>query len=84
MSKADFNSSCPYSGPIPDGNIATFYDFHEIKPESEEIRYEPGAELLFRCIDIGKFFEIVHLNPWTTATLVWKRGTFHFQYCKLY
>ena len=56
MSKADFNSSCPYSGPIPDGNIAAFYDFHEIMPESEEIRYEPGAELLFRCIDIGKSF----------------------------
>ena len=56
MSKADFNSSCPYSGPITDGNIAAFYDFHEIMPESEEIRYEPGAELLFRCIDIGKSF----------------------------
>ena len=56
MSKADFNSSCPYSGPIPDGNIAAFYDFHEIMPESEEIRYEPGAELLFRCVDIGKSF----------------------------
>ena len=54
MSKADFNSSCSYSGGKPDSNIAVFHDFHEIKTESEEIRYEPGAELLFRCIDIGK------------------------------
>ena len=45
----------------PDGNIAAFYDFHEVKAGSEEIRYEPGAELLFRCIDIGKFFSVIRL-----------------------
>ena len=54
ISPADFNSSCPYSGPPSDAKLATFYDFHEIKPGGEEIRYEPGTELLFRCVDIGK------------------------------
>ena len=24
----------------------------------EEERYEPGSELVFRCVDIGKFVEI--------------------------
>lgn len=53
MSKADFNSSCAYSGPPEDTFVAAFHDFHDIKHGQEEIRYEPGAELLFRCIDIG-------------------------------
>ena len=57
ISPADFNSSCPYSGPPSDAKLATFYDFHEIKPGGEEIRYEPGTELLFRCVDIGKYIE---------------------------
>ena len=62
ISKADFNSSCPYSGPPPDEKIATFYDFHEIKSGGEEIRYEPGAELLFRCVDIGKYYKCKALD----------------------
>ena len=52
MSKADFNSSCLYAGPKADSKVAAFHDFHEVKAE-EEIRYEPGAEILFRCVDIG-------------------------------
>jgi len=70
MSKADFNSSCPYSGPPSDANVAAFHDFHEIMHSEEPIRYEPGAELLFRCIDIGNLqflqmqlvFQSVYVN----------------------
>ena len=66
-----FNASCPYAGPLPDNNVAAFYEDQEIKysgsgeeaaDASEDAdnnnaatveRFEPGAELMFRCVDIG-------------------------------
>ena len=54
VSRPTFNGSCPFSGPLPDSHLATFYDLSEVKTGSEEVIYEPGAELLFRCVDIGE------------------------------
>ena len=54
VSRPVFNGSCAFSGPPPDSHLATFYDLLEVKAGSEEVMYEPGAELLFRCVDIGE------------------------------
>ena len=54
VSRPTFNGSCPFSGPLPESHLATFYDLSEVKSGSEEVIYEPGAELLFRCVDIGE------------------------------
>ena len=53
VARGTFNASCSYSGPPPDSNVVGFFEDSQIAI-GEEVRYEPGAELVFRCVDIGK------------------------------
>ena len=57
IARGTFNASCSYAGPPPDANVVAFYEEMEAIRDEEE-RYEPGSELVFRCVDIGKFVEI--------------------------
>ena len=52
MASPVFNGSCTFSGPTASRHLAAFYDMLEVKEESNV--YEPGAEIVFRCVDIGK------------------------------
>ena len=52
MASPVFNGSCTFSGPSADSHLAAFYDKLEVKEESTV--YKPGAEIVFRCVDIGK------------------------------
>ena len=56
--RGTFNASCSYSGPSPDSNVVGFFEESEIQVDMEE-RYEPGAELVYRCMDIGQKFTII-------------------------
>ena len=47
-----FNASCPYLG-TAESNLVAFYGDREVKKNTIE-RFEPGAELVFRCTDIGR------------------------------
>ena len=47
-----FNASCPYLG-TAESNLVAFYGDREVKKNTIE-RFEPGAELVFRCSDIGR------------------------------
>ena len=53
IARGTFNASCSYAGPPPESNVVAFYEEMEAIRDAEE-RYEPGAELVFRCVDIGK------------------------------
>ena len=54
--KDDFNASCAYT-PKLKSNIVVFLQDRELK-ETEYL--EPGAELLYRCVDIGKSFLLLY------------------------
>ena len=55
MSSPVFNGSCTFSGPAAGSHLVAFYDVLEVKGHESNV-YEPGAELVFRCVDIGKSF----------------------------
>ena len=51
-----FNASCPFSNDPASTNLQVFYDDREIRMEGSQNQMEyfaPGAELVFRCKDIG-------------------------------
>eukprot|EP00095_Tigriopus_kingsejongensis_P012469 maker-scaffold323_size206388-snap-gene-0.11 protein:Tk12469 transcript:maker-scaffold323_size206388-snap-gene-0.11-mRNA-1 annotation:"von willebrand factor type egf and pentraxin domain-containing protein 1" len=54
--RAAFNASCPYlPSPMSESHLVVFYNDKRLFAEDGEHHFEPGAELLFRCEDIGKY-----------------------------
>ncbi len=56
---SSFNSSCPFKPPAADSTVVAFYEDRMLVAGSEPAEgqlemFEPGAEVVFRCVDIGK------------------------------
>ena len=52
-----FNASCPFNPSVElESNLVAFHDDRELLSSDEGVEnFEPGAELVFRCVDIGRF-----------------------------
>ena len=57
--KSSFNASCPFKSPSADSTVVAFYEDRRLVtgsdlPEVQLEMFEPGAEVVFRCVDIGE------------------------------
>ena len=56
-SKSSFNASCPFKAPIADDFVVAFFEDRRLTGldgNGQVEMFEPGAEVVFRCTDIGK------------------------------
>ena len=54
--KSSFNASCPFRPPSADSAVVAFADDRQLttSPDGHLEMFEPGAEVIYRCVDIGK------------------------------
>ena len=57
--QSSFNASCPFRAPSADSSVVAFYEDRRLVagsdlPEVQLEMFEPGAEVVFRCVDIGE------------------------------